>query len=203
MQQQEERIMSTPYKAEDERVLRVSIESAQKSMAESFALIVRRLREKADDIERQTMRAVEAGLDGALAGAYVNIADAVLNEIEWLSPNLPVSQIQREARRLVQYEAILQQMGVLVTDEERAGEAALAANQAIVDKVKAMIEAGVPVKVSGNRIVDVAVGGYGYADRPIMFRLKGRKYMRTATTADVEELKAADNPSYVSRRSVK
>jgi hypothetical protein len=194
--------MPTPYTTDTEPLLRNQIENAQKSLGESFALTVKRLREKADEIERMTMRATEAGLNGDLGSAHVNIADQILNEIAWLTPNLPVSAINSNVQRLVRYQAILQQMGVLVTEDEREAAAILATQQALVEKVKRMIHSGVRVKVGGRKVVDLFVGnGYG-AERTIMYRWDGRKYARAATSADIEELKAADNPSYVSRRSI-
>jgi hypothetical protein len=181
--------MPTPFKTEDERGIRYQISAAQQSLGESFALIVKRLRETADEIERQTMRATECALNGDLAEAHVNAASAILNEIAWLTPNLPTAYIVSTLQSLVRHQAILRQMGLLITDEERAGGAARAVKQGLVDQVKGMIEAGAKVKVRGFTVADVSLGYEG----EIIYRLKLRKFFRTATREDVAELACLDD----------
>lgn len=191
--------MQTQLKVEDEPMIRLQIEWAQNSLNEAFALIVKRLREKADDIERMATRVKDAGERGDVGAGHENVADAILNEIAWLTPNLPTAHIAQTARHLARYQGILQQMGVLVTDEERAQEADRAEKKAIVDLAQGMIERGHVVKIAGRKVAEVTMSAYGLPE--IFYRLAGRKYARPATTDEVEELKAADNPSYVSRRS--
>jgi len=188
--------MATPYTPEMERILRMRVDSEQRSLDDSFAQIAKRLRDCADYVERRANFAKEdaAATEDSVSRSYASHAGDILHELKWLMPNLPTDTIERSIRELVMVSATLQQMGALVTDDDRTRAAARQEADALVAQVTARLDAGERLKLRGVKVTEVKVApNYSDLGFSITYRRASRKYARTATPEDIDTLKAGGN----------